>query len=173
MLSDTRTAAPSLDRPQESGIEGAAGTWIRCVHFSTDGGAGSVRNPLRYGESCVSGACPRMAVHVTRLRRENFPCPCASGAQGRNGLQEFDRTCCSLEVVAHAADAPRNAPATNGRTLAPLQNADGILLAITDRESRMVGTACRLPVDRHEARRFGHMRRAARSNVLAALGNSC
>ena len=107
MLSHTRTDAPSLDRPQESGIEGPAGILIRCVHFSTDGSAGSVRNPLRHGESCVSGACPRVAVHVTRLRRENFPYPCASCAQGRNGLQEIDRTCCSLEVVASAADAPQ------------------------------------------------------------------
>ncbi len=52
--------------------------------------------------------------------------------------------------------APRKASGTNGQALAHMQNADGNFLAITDRDARTVGTACRLPVGRHGASLRAH-----------------
>ena len=62
------SGAPGLDRPNELGIEGAAGTWIRCVHPCKMGARSAPASHIRYGESDVSGACPRMAAHVASER---------------------------------------------------------------------------------------------------------
>ncbi len=66
--------APGLDRPKETGIEGAAGTWNRCAHPCKDGAVGGFRKSpylwriLRFRcQSRHGGACRPGTVKKNRV----------------------------------------------------------------------------------------------------------
>ena len=99
--------APGLDRPQETGIEGAVRTLIRCVHFSTDGSVRSVRKPL----FDMANPTFQAPVHVWRQLslhggEEISRLPGHRGSNGRNEMRESPGTAALTLMRAGSACLP-------------------------------------------------------------------